>query len=115
MHPFFEAFTAQAAEAPAQNPLMTFAPIILIVVVFYFLMIRPQQKQAKQHQTYLQGLKRGDWVLTNGGIVGEVTQVETRTVTLNVGGGTKLRVLKAQVSGPWKEEEAADPKAAEKK
>jgi preprotein translocase subunit YajC len=115
MHPIFEAFTAQAAEGQAQSPLITFAPIILIVVVFYFLMIRPQQKQAKTHQTFLQGLKKGDSVLTNGGIIGEVAAVEDRTVTLNVGGGTKLRVLKAQVTSAWHEGQPADPKAAEKK
>jgi preprotein translocase subunit YajC len=114
MHPIFEAFTAQAAEGQAQSPLGMFVPFLAIAVVFYFVFFRPQQKQQKAHQVLLQGLKRGDEVVTNGGIIGEVVSVEDRVVTLNVGGGTKIRILKAQVAGPWKENPAAASPAEKK-
>jgi len=114
MHPIFEAFTAQAAEGQSQSPLGMFLPFLAIAVVFYFVFFRPQQKQQKAHAALLQGLKKGDEVVTNGGIIGEVVVVEDRVVTLNVGGGNKLRVLKAQVAGPWKENPAAATPAEKK-
>ena len=70
--------------------------------MFYFIFFRPQQKQAKQHQAFLGALKKGDEVVTQGGIVGTVVLVEDRTVTVDVGGGTKLRVVKGQIAGQWK-------------
>src|SRR5512141_1155261 len=104
MHPIFEAFLAQTAQGqPQQNPVMAFLPFIAIAVVFYLVFFRPQQKQQKQHQSFLGGLKKGDEVVTNGGIVGRVAAVEDRTVQLDVGGGNKLRVLKGQISGAWVE------------
>jgi len=116
MHPFFQAFLAQAADGQAapQSAFGMFVPFLAIAAVFYFIFLRPQQKQQKQHQAFLQGLKKGDEVVTNGGIIGEVFAVEDRVVTLNVGGGNKVRVLKANVAGQWKETPAAAP-AAEKK
>jgi len=116
MHPIFEAFAAQAAEGQpaAQNPMTMILYLVVIAAVFYFIVLRPQGKQRKQHEVFLQGLKRGDEVVTTGGIVGEVVAVEDRLVTLNIGGGTKLRVLKAQVAGQWKEA-APGAAAAEKK
>jgi preprotein translocase subunit YajC len=108
MHPVFQAFLAQTAEGqPAQNPVVAFLPFILIAVVFYFVFFRPQQKQAKQHQTFLGALKKGDEVVTQGGLVGTVVLVEDRTVTIDVGAGTKVRVLKGHVSGAWQEKPAA--------
>jgi preprotein translocase subunit YajC len=93
---------------------MQLVPFLAIAVVFYFIFFRPQQKQQKQHQGFLQGLKKGDAVVTQGGIIAEVTAVEDKVVTLNVGGGTKLRVLKAQVVGQWKEPSAPEPKPEKK-
>lgn len=115
MHPIFEAFAAQAADGQpaAQNPTSMILYLVVIAAVFYFIVLRPQSKQRKQHETFLQGLKKGDEVITNGGIVGEVVAVEDRLVILNIGGGTKMRVLKAQVAGQWKE--AAPAAAPEKK
>jgi preprotein translocase subunit YajC len=115
MHPIFEAFLAQAADgqAPQQSVFGMFVPFLAIAAVFYFIFLRPQQKQQKQHQVFLQSLKKGDEVVTSGGVIGEVFAVEDRVVTLNVGGGNKLRVLKANVAGQWKEATAAA--AAEKK
>ncbi len=116
MHPAFHAFLAQTAEGqPAPNPIVQFLPFIAIAVVFYLVFFRPQQKQAKQHQSFLGGLKKGDEVVTQGGIVGTVVLVEDRTVTVDVGGGTKLRVVKNQIAGQWKAVETQPVKAEAKK
>jgi preprotein translocase subunit YajC len=116
MHPIFQSFLAQTAETPQQgNPVMAFLPFIAIAVVFYFVFFRPQAKQQKQHQSFLGGLKKGDEVVTQGGIVGRVAAVEDRTVQLDVGGGSKLRVLKAQIVGQWVEKPAEPLKAEAKK
>jgi preprotein translocase subunit YajC len=116
MNPVLHAFFAQtASEGQAQNPILSFLPFILIAVVFYFVFFRPQQRQAKQHQSFVAGLKKGDEVVTQSGIIGTVVLVEDRTVTLDVGAGTKLRVLKAQVGGQWKAVETASVKAEAKK
>ena len=114
MSPVLHAFIAQtASDAQPSSPfgaLGGFMPIILIGLVFYFLMIRPQSKQAKQHQAFIGALKKGDEVVTQGGIIGTVVAVEDRTVTVDAGGGTKLRILKTQVSGQWKAVETAEAK-----
>jgi preprotein translocase subunit YajC len=103
MSPVLHAFFAQTAEGQAaQNPITAFLPFILIALVFYFVFFRPQQKQAKQHQAFVTSLKKGDEVVTQSGIVGTIHAVDDRTVTLDVGGGTKLRVIKNQVAGQWK-------------
>jgi preprotein translocase subunit YajC len=113
MSPLLHAFFAQTAEGQAaSNPIAQFLPFILIALVFYFVFFRPQQKQAKQHQSFVTSLKKGDEVVTQSGIVGTVHTVDDRTVTLDVGGGTKLRIVKNQVAGQWK---AAEAPAAEAK
>jgi preprotein translocase subunit YajC len=65
--------------------------------------IRPQSKHAKQHTTFVSTLKKGDEVATQGGIIGTVYAVEEKTVILDVGGGTKLKILKPQIAGAWKD------------
>ena len=88
---------------------------VAIGAVFYFIIFRPQQKQAKQHKTFLGGLKKGDEVVTQGGIVGTVVLVEDRTVTVDVGGGTKMRIVKNQIAGQWQPVETQPSKAEAKK
>jgi preprotein translocase subunit YajC len=117
MHPVLHAFFSQTApqgQTPG-NPIVQFLPFILIAVVFYLVFFRPQQRQAKQHQAFLGALKRGDEVVTQGGIVGTIVLVEDRTVTIDAGSGTKLRVVKGQVAGAWKAVEAQSVKAEAKK
>jgi preprotein translocase subunit YajC len=109
------AFFAQTAEGQSSSLSNMLIPLVLMGAVFYFLLIRPQQKQAKEHQKLLAGLKRGEEVVTQGGLIGAVFQVEDRTVTLDIGGGTKVRVLKANVIGAWVEKPAAAPAKPEKK
>jgi preprotein translocase subunit YajC len=103
MSPVLHAFFAQTtSDGQAQSPLTAFLPFILIALVFYFVFFRPQSKQAKAHKEFLGALKKGDEVVTQGGIIGTVISVEDRTVMIDVGGGTKLRVLKGNVAGQWK-------------
>lgn len=111
----FHAFLAQTAEGQSQGLTNMLIPLVLMGAVFYFLLIRPQQKQTREHQKLLTGLKRGDEVVTQGGVIGTVFAVEDRTVTLDVGAGTKMRVLKANVVGPWVEKPAAAAAKPEKK
>ncbi len=116
MHPIFRAFLAETAGADsAQNPIISFLPFIAIIVVFYFIFFRPQAKQQKKHQLYLTELKKGDEVVTQSGIIAKVVLVEDRTVTLDVGAGNKIRVLKAQVAGAWQEKPAESTKGTEAK
>jgi len=115
MSSVLHAFLAQTAEGQTQSMTSMLVPLALMGLVFYFLMIRPQQKQAREHKKLLSELKKGDEVVTQGGLIGTVFQVEDRTVTLDVGAGNKVRVIKANVIGPWVEKPAAAPAKPEKK
>lgn len=114
MHPVLHAFLSQTATEGQPQPGLLSNPLVLLPIfflIFYFLMIRPQQKQQKQHQAFLGGLKKGDEVVTQGGIVGTVFLVEDRIVTIDVGGGTKIRVMKAHVAGGLKTPETTQAEA----
>lgn len=110
MHSILDAFIAQTGTGGGSG-LVTLAPILLMFVVFYFLLIRPQQKQAKKHQEFVTQLQRGQEVFTQGGIIGRVHEVGSKWVTLDVGGGVKMRVVKGQVSGAWSDEGPAKAEA----
>ena len=73
--------------------------LLLMFAVLYFVMIRPQQKRAKQHEQMLGDLKKGDIVRTNGGIRGEVTALDERDVTLEIADRTRIKVLRSHVAG----------------
>ena len=73
-------------------------PWLLIFVIFYMLMIRPQQKRLKQHQATIAAVKKGDEVITGGGIRGRVTKVMDDDVEVEIGHGTKVRIVKATLS-----------------
>jgi preprotein translocase subunit YajC len=75
---------AQAAGGSGTDQLFGFLPIILMFVVLYFLMIRPQMKRAKEHKTMLEAIKKGDEVVTSGGMVGKITKVGESYVTVEV-------------------------------
>ncbi len=83
---------------PQVNPLVQFFPWILIFAIFYFLLIRPQQKKAKEHQKMLNNLKRGDKVLTSGGIYGVVAGIKPDIFELEVAEGVKIQLAKSAVS-----------------
>ncbi len=77
------AFAQTANTAP--DPLMSFLPLILMFVVLYFLMIRPQMKRAKEHKLLVEGLQKNDEVITSSGMVGKITNVDTSYVTVEIG------------------------------
>jgi preprotein translocase subunit YajC len=82
-----------------QSALVQFLPLILIFVVFYFLLIRPQQRKAKEHRAMLDALRRGDRVVTGGGIIGNVARVDTpEEVTVDIADGVRVRVLRSTIT-----------------
>ena len=92
---------AQTTAVPAVGPtatLFSFLPLILIVVVFYFFIIRPQSKRFKEHKDMLNALKKGDRVVAAGGLVGEVIHVGDEIVTLEIAQGVRVKASKASVS-----------------
>jgi preprotein translocase subunit YajC len=99
------------AQAVGGNPLSPFLLIAGMFAIMYFLMIRPQQKQLKQHRTLLSSLKKGDTVVTQGGIIGKVFLVTDREVQIEVARDVKLRVLKTSVQSILKD--SAEPAKAE--
>jgi len=92
---------AQAAggSGAGPNPLVQFLPLILIFAVFYFLLIRPQQKKAKEHQSFLQALKKGDNVVTNGGIHGKITGITDKVVTVEIADNVRIKVSRSHILG----------------
>ena len=90
---------AQAAGAPAQSdPLLSFLPLILIFVVFYFLLIRPQSKRQKEHRKMLSELEKGNEVVTNGGLYGKITDLGDTFVLLEVAEGVQVKVTRAMIA-----------------
>lgn len=89
---------AQGAGGGAAGGFASFVPLILMFVIFYFLLIRPQQKKAKAHQEMISALKKGDNVVTSGGIHGIVTRVDDETLTLEIAEKVKIKVTRANVT-----------------
>jgi preprotein translocase subunit YajC len=86
-----------ATGAEPANPIMTFLPLILIIVVFYFFMIRPQMKKQKELATFRNSIAKGDKVVTTGGIYGKILEIKDNTVLLQVDDNVKIRVDKAAI------------------
>lgn len=90
---------AQAAGAAAPNPLVQLAPLIFIFVIFYFLLIRPQQQARKKHAEMVANVRRGDIVVTAGGIIGKVTKVlEGDEIMVELADNVTVKVLKATLN-----------------
>jgi preprotein translocase subunit YajC len=79
--------------------LTAFVPIILMFVIFYFLLIRPQQKKAKSHQEMINNLKKGDRVITSGGIYGLITNIDETTATLEIAEKVRIKVTRSSIAG----------------
>jgi preprotein translocase subunit YajC len=81
------------------NMLVQFMPLILIIVIMYFLILRPQQQKVKQHQAMIKALRRGDTVVTNGGLVAKVTKVvDDDQIEVEIADGVRVRQMRAMVS-----------------
>jgi preprotein translocase subunit YajC len=86
------------AGTPPSNGLVQFLPLILIFVVFYFLLIRPQAKRAKEHKAMVEALKVGDEVVASGGILGKITETGDSFLTVEVADGVQIKVQRGAVS-----------------
>ena len=86
--------------------LAQFIPLILIFVIFYFFLIRPQQKRVKDHKAMVESLKKGDEVITSGGIIGVVDRVmEDDRIEVIIGEGTKVQIIRSTITSLLKKEE----------
>ncbi len=101
---FIDMAYAMAPGQPGAGPggagglLGSVVPLVLIFVVFYFLLIRPQQKRAKEHKNMLENLKKGDKIITSGGIYGVIEGVGTNTITVKIGENVKVKLGKAYIA-----------------
>lgn len=86
------------------SQIWSFLPIILIFAIFYFLLIRPQQRQRKEHQNLLANLKVGDNVLTTGGIYGRITGLKDDKVTLEISDKVRVKVNRGNIAGVVKQD-----------
>ena len=94
---FISSAHAQAAGAAQPNPLMQMLPLVLIFVVFYFLLIRPQTKRAKEHRAMVAALAVGDEVVTGGGLLGKVTEVSDQFLTVEIAEGVAVKIQRHTV------------------
>ena len=110
------AFAQAAGASPATN-FTQFIPLVLIFVVFYFLLIRPQQKKLKDHKIMLDAVRRGDRVVTNGGIIGLVTKAmpEERELTVEIADNVRVKVMRDMISSVISKTEPINDNAAKDK
>lgn len=89
---------AYANEVVTTNPLSGFIPLILIFTIFYFLIIRPQQKKIKEHQNMINNLKKGDLIVTSGGIYGKISKIKEDIIDVEIAKEVTVKVAKATVA-----------------
>ena len=109
------AYAQAAAGGDTNSMLMSLLPFALIFVIMYFLILRPQQKKAKDHAELVKNIRRGDTVVTSGGIIGKVAKVEDNELQIEIADGVRIKVLRGTISEiRGKTEPAANskPKAA---
>lgn len=87
-------FLLTAAGAGGPSLLWQFAPFVLIIIVFYFLLIRPQQQRVKKHREMIDSLRKGDEVVTSGGFIGKVTRIAEEEATVEIAEGVRVKVVK---------------------
>jgi preprotein translocase subunit YajC len=91
------AYAAEGGAGASQSPFGAFVPLILIFAIFYFLLIRPQQKKAKEHTSSLETMKTGDEVLTSGGMFGKVSKIDGDRVVVEIADKVKVTIAKSQL------------------
>lgn len=92
------AYAQAAAPGPAPNPLLSFLPLLILFGVFYFMLIRPQMKRAKEQRAMIAALAKGDEVLTNGGLLGRIEDIAEQFVTLEVAPNVVVKLQKQAIS-----------------
>lgn len=92
---------AQTAPAQGQQPSLLEAvfPFVIMFVILYFMLLRPQMKKQKEHQTFVTTLKRGDEVITQSGILGKIEGMTEQFVTLEIADGVRIKMLRSQIAG----------------
>lgn len=109
------AYAQAAAGGDANSMLMSLLPFVLIFVIMYFLILRPQQKKVKDHNEMVKNVRRGDTVITNGGLVGKVTKVvDDEQIEIEVGEGVRIRQMRQMLSGVRTKGEPAKDKGKDK-
>ena len=93
-----DAVYAQAAPSAFDALNSLIVPTVLIIGIMYFLMIRPQQKRLKEHQAMVSALRRGDTVVTSGGIIGKVTKVDDQELQVEIAEGVRIKIVRSTVS-----------------
>ena len=94
----FTSIAHAAGPAGVQGGLGAFMPLIVLFAIFYFLLIRPQQKKAKEHTATLEGLKSGDTIITNGGLYGTIMKIDDHIVTIQCSDKVRVKVIKKAIS-----------------
>jgi preprotein translocase subunit YajC len=89
---------AQTAAAGQGNPIMSFLPLVILFVIFYFLLIRPQQKKAKEHKNMVENLQKGDEVVTQGGLVGKVVEVGESFLTCKLAENVEVKLQRHAIT-----------------
>jgi len=100
-------------QAPQGGGFAALVPIILMFVIFYFLLIRPQQKKAKSHQEMINNLKKGDRVITSGGIYGRITNIDEQSATVEIADKVRIKITRGSVASLAQEAPAQQQKKEE--
>lgn len=95
---FINSAYAQGEPAPGPDPTFQFLILFGFVLIFYFIIWRPQAKRAKEHKALIQSISKGDEVLTNGGLLGKITKVDDNYVVLQVADNVELKLQKSSIS-----------------
>ena len=109
------AYAQAAAGGDANSMLMSLLPFALIFVIMYFLILRPQQKKVKDHAELVKNIRRGDTVVTSGGIIGKVSKVDDNELQIEIADGVRIKVLRGTISeirGKTEPAASSKPKAA---
>ena len=94
------AYAQGAAAAPEAGSMMSFVvPMIFMVVIFYFLLIRPQQKKAKEHKALLDNLKKGDRIITSGGMIGTIINIDDQIVNVEIADKVRIEMARPYIAG----------------
>jgi len=105
---------AQTGSTAGSGGILSFLPMIALFVVFYFLLIRPQQKRQKEHKNMVAELAKGDEIVTMGGILGKITAVDENFITVEVAKGTELKIQRASVQAMMPKGTVKETAAAKK-
>lgn len=110
---FYLLMAAPPADGPAPNPIVTFLPFIAIIAIFYFLIIRPQSRKQKETQKMLSALKKGDKVVTVGGIHGTIQSVKEQSIIVKVDDNVKIEFSRSAVSSIVSQSKEKEEKESE--